>query len=291
MSAEDTSPLVSPEWVARRLDQPDQVLIEVDDRPGLYHLGHLPGARSVHLAGDLQDAVHRDAPTPEAMVGLWQRLGITPSSTVIFYGDLHNWLAAYGYWLFTSYGLPDVRLLDGGRQAWLAEKLPLTQLVPGTPDNVSVPSPSFREERRAERTDAVQAARTGLLLDVRSPEEYVGDWLTEPEFSGEVAHRAGHIPGARSVPWDTVIDQRGRIKPVEELRHIYAAAGLRPDTEVVTYCRIGERSAHTWFVLHELLGHRPVRNYDGSWTEWGSMMRMPIQLGPEPGTLPAGFTG
>jgi thiosulfate/3-mercaptopyruvate sulfurtransferase len=245
----------------------------------------------VELAGDLQDAVHRDVPTPEAMVRLWKRLGITEHSTVVFYGDLHNWLAAYGYWLFTGYGLRDVHLLDGGRQAWLTEKMPMTQLLPVTPDVTHMASPRFDEERRAGRTDVVEAVRTGLLLDVRTPEEYVGDWLTEQEFPGEVAHRPGHIPGARSLPWDTAIDQRGRIKPVEDLRKAYAAAGLSDDIDVVTYCRIGERSAHTWFVLHELLGHRSVRNYDGSWTEWGSMTRMPIQMGPEPGVLPAGFTG
>lgn len=291
MSAPGAGPLVGTAWVAERLGRAELVLVEVDDRPAVYHLGHPPGARSVDLAADLQDPVHRDVPTPEAMGRLWRRLGIGPASTVVFLGDLHNWLAAYGYWLFKSYGCADVRLLDGGRQAWLAEGLPLTREVPPAADPPPPPTPRFGDQWRADRSATVRAARGGLLLDVRTPEEYLGEWLTEPEFPGEAAHRAGHIPGAVSMPWDGAIDLDGRFRPVDELRQAYAAAGLRPGVEVVTYCRIGERSAHTWFVLHELLGHRPTRNYDGSWTEWGSMIRMPIQLGAEPGVLPEGFTG
>lgn len=280
MSAADTDRsrvLVDPDWVVKRLGQPGLVLVEVDDRPALYQLGHPPGARLVGWAEDLQDPVRRDVPTPEAVVGLWRRIGVHEGCTVVFYGDLNNWLAAYGYWLFKAYGLPDVRLLDGGRQDWLAGGLPLTREVPPVPADGPVPAPRLRAAWRAERADVVRAARAGCLLDVRTPQEYVGEWLSEPEFPGEAAHRPGHIPGAVGMPWDAAVDVEGRIKSTEELRALYEAAGVRPEVPVVTYCRIGERSAHSWFVLHELLGYDRVRNYDGSWTEYGSLVDVPVQ--------------
>ena len=283
--------LVDVDWLAAHLDDPSLVLLEVDDQPALYHRGHPPGAHTVSWQQELQDTIRRDIPTSQAMAELWRRVGIRQESTVVFYGDLNNWLAAYGYWLFTLYGLPNVRLLDGGRQRWVTRHLPMTLQAPPPPAHTGqTPPPTLQAQSRAGRPAVAHAARHGCLLDVRTPEEYTGQWLTEPEFPGEAAHRPGHIPGAVSVPWDLAIDTNGCIKPTKELRHLYTTAGAHPHVPVVTYCRIGERSAHTWIILHDLLAYPDVSNYDGSWTEWGSMNGMPIQLGPKPGALPSEFT-
>lgn len=293
MSTETTThpdALVDPAWICAHLDDPDVVLLEVDQRPALYHRGHIPGAHSVDWNADLQDPIQRDLPTPQQMTQLWSRLGIGDSSTVVFYGDLNNWLAAYGFWLFRSYGLSNLRLLDGGRQRWVAEERPLSREPALSPTLSDVSSPNLDGRQRADRADAAHAARRGDLIDVRTLQEYTGEWLTEPEYPGEAAHRPGHIPGARHVRWDLAIDLDGCFKAPEQLHGRYAAHKVLTDTPIVTYCRIGERSAHTWFVLHELLGHPNVSNYDGSWTEWGSMAGMPIQLGHDPGHLADSFT-
>ena len=282
--------LARPEEVAERLGQPGMVLIEVDDRPELYALGHPPGARLMNWREDLQDPVRRDLPSAGAIKKLWARLGVRSGSDVVLYGDLNNWLAAYAYWVFRSYGLTGVRLLDGGRQAWVAEGRPLTTDTPPAPGGGDVPDPVFTADWRADRTDVIRAAHAGALLDARTPQEYTGEWLTEPQFPGEAAHRAGHIPGATSLPWEDAVGLDGYLKPLEVLQQQYATAGLHHDLPIVTYCRIGERSAHTWIVLHELLDYPRVRNYDGSWTEWGSMTRMPIQLGHDRGLMSAEFT-
>lgn len=279
--------LVDVDWLAEHLDNAALVVVEVDDQPGLYHRGHIPGAYAVNWRTELQDPVRRDIPNPEAMARLWERLGIAADSTVVFYGDLHNWLAAYGYWLFTLYGLSSVCLLDGGRQHWVTRDLPMSVHIPSpTPPSGQVPIAVLQARYRAGRGDVIRAARHGNLVDVRTPQEYTGQWLTEPEFPGEAAHRRGHIPGALSVPWDRAIDSDGCLKSVEQLRRLYESAGVHTQMPIVTYCRIGERSAHTWIVLHELLSYTQVSNYDGSWTEWGSMTGMPIALGHEPGALP-----
>jgi len=280
--------LVGIQWVEDHLADPSLVLLEVDERPALYELGHVPGARRLDWASDLQDPVRRGIPDAEAMSGLWERAGVREDSTVVFYGDLNNWLAAFGYWLFSAYGLRSVRLLDGGRQAWVTSGRALSRESPPARRDGLVPEPRFRPELRADRDYVARAAREGQLVDVRTPEEYVGDWLSEPEFPGESAQRPGHIPGAVNVPWDEVLQLDGTLRSDAELTGLYAAAGLSPQAETVSYCRIGERSAHTWFVLHEILGWPTVRNYDGSWTEWGSMVGMPVALGPAPGRFPDG---
>ncbi len=274
--------LVDTAWLAERLGDPDVVVVEVDERPLVYRLGHVPGSHCLDWHGDLQDPVARDLPTPEAMQRLWRRLAIHDGSTVVFYGDNSNWYACFGAWLFRHNGLADVRLLDGGRQAWLAEDRPLTAEEP--PENVaqSAPAPLPGHAVRARWQDVAAAGRGVQILDVRTPAEYRGDLLTEPGYPHEGAQRAGHIPGALNVPWDISVGADGRLLPDQALRQVLADRGVDLERPAITYCRIGERSAHTWFVLHEVLGLPDVRNYDGSWTEWGSMVGMPIALGPEP---------
>lgn len=278
--------LASADWLLEHLDDPDLVLLEVDDLPDLYHRGHLPGAQPLDWFTDLQHPVQRDLPDSDALEKLWTRLGVTPRSTVVLYGDLHNWLAAYGYWLFRMAGLSDVRLLDGGRQIWIERGLTITTDQPAPHRHAKVPAVTWSRQHVARRQEVLRAARAGQLLDVRTPQEYTGEWLTEPEFPGEAAHRPGHIPGAFNLPWDFAVDNDGLLRSTSALKNLVAAAGLSKDAQVVTYCRIGERSAHTWIVLHDLLGHPHVANYNGSWTEWGSMTGMPIELGRSRGRMP-----
>lgn len=282
--------LVDLAWLEDHLGDPSLVLLEVDDRPALYDLGHVPGAQRLDWATDLQEPVRRDVPDAGAVARLWERTGVREDSTVVFYGDLNNWLAAFGYWLFSAYGLEGTRLLDGGRQGWVTTGRPLSRETSAPRRGGVVPEPVFRAELRADRADVVRAAREGYLLDVRTREEYFGEWLSEPEFPGESAQRPGHIPGAVSVPWDEALEADGVLKSDEELTRFYGAAGISTAAETVAYCRIGERSAHTWFVLHEVLGWPEVRNYDGSWTEWGSMVGMPVELGADRGRMPEGFS-
>lgn len=276
--------LVDGDWLQERLDDPELVILEVDQRPLVYELGHIPGAYCLDWHSDLQNPVVRDIPTPESIELLWQRIGVTKRSTVVFYGDLSNWYPGFGLWLFKLYGLDDVRLLDGGRQLWLAEDRPLSHEAPAAAQIADVPSARLRPELRALWHDVAEGVGVGAqLLDVRTPAEYRGDVLAEPGYAQEGSQRAGHIPGALNLHWDTVLGDDGRIRPDEDLRALLAELGVDLDAPVVTYCRIGERSAHTWFVLHELLDVEDVRNYDGSWTEWGSMIGMPIMRGTEPG--------
>jgi thiosulfate/3-mercaptopyruvate sulfurtransferase len=274
-------PLVSTAWMQDHLADPDLVVLEVDEQPLIYAVGHIPGAHNVDWRRDLQAHPTRDIPGPEAIGQLWQRLGITRASTVVLYGDKNNWYACFAYWLFALYGLQRMALLDGGRQLWLTQHRPTTTDI--SPDaDATPPSPHQLDlASRATWQSVLDAAPDTVLLDVRTPAEFSGELLTEPGYPLEAAQRPGHIPGARSAPWNHATNPDGTFLTRDALHEVYAAHGVTPDRPVISYCRIGERSAHTWFVLHELLDHPNVKNYDGSWTEWGSMIAMPVELGAD----------
>lgn len=276
--------LVSTAWLAEHLGDAGLVVAESDEDVLLYETGHIPGAVKLDWHTDLNDPVTRDYVDGGRFAELMAERGVARDTTVVLYGDKSNWWSAYALWVFTLFDHPDVRLLDGGRAAWIEEQRPLTRDIP-TPARASYPV--------VERVDApIRAYREDVLahlgkplIDVRSPQEYSGELLHMPDYPQEGALRGGHIPGAHSVPWARAAEPDGRFRGVEELRAIYEGeAGLHSDDEVVVYCRIGERSSHTWFVLTHLLGYQNVRNYDGSWTEWGNAVRVPIVQG----TAPAG---
>jgi len=271
--------LVSTEWVATHLDDPDVVIVESDEDVLLYDLGHIPGAVKIDWHSDLNDPLIRDYLSPEAFARLLSGKGIRRDHTVVFYGDNFNWWAAYALWVFELFGHPDTRLMDGGRQKWLAEERPFVAQVPTrTPVEYPVP-PRQDDPIRAFRDDVVaHMQRGGRLVDVRSPQEYSGELLHMPDYPQEGALRGGHIPGAVSVPWRRAVNDDATFKGIDELREIYGVeVGLDREEEVIAYCRIGERSSHTWFVLRHLLGYPRVRNYDGSWTEWGNLVGAPIE--------------
>jgi thiosulfate/3-mercaptopyruvate sulfurtransferase len=244
----------------------------------------------VHIdwRGDLQDDTQRDYITPEHFAEVCRRNGITPDTTVIFYGYKSNWWACYALWAFRLFGHTRVKVLDGGRDKWVAEKRPLTREKP-KPARSEYPAPARRHdaEIRAFFEDTLAHAKAAKpLIDVRSPKEFTGELTHMPEYPQEGVLRGGHVPGARSVPWKTAANDDSTFKPREELEKIYTQnLGLKPESDIVAYCRIGERSSHTWFVLTYLLGYKKVRNYDGSWTEWGNRVRAPIAKGAEPGSL------
>ncbi len=273
--------LAGTDEVAGRLTDAGIRILEVDEDTEAFSRGHLPGALGIHWKNDLQDPVRRDFIGPEAFAGLMDRLGIKRDTEVILYGGTNNWFAAYAYWYFRYYGHANVRLMDGGRKKWELEARPLTTEVtkPSQTTGYTVASAdaAIRALRGFVETEVVSKPGFGLV-DVRSPEEYRGELLAPPHLPQEQAQKPGHIPGARNIPWAKAVDQQtGAFLPEDQLRSLYEGQGLTPDLEVVAYCRIGERSAHTWFVLHELLGYPNVRNYDGSWTEWGSMIGVPIE--------------
>ncbi|MFI6130914.1 sulfurtransferase [Micromonospora sp. NPDC051141] len=274
--------LVSAEWAEKNLDVPGVVFVEVDEDTSAYDTGHIAGAIKLDWKTDLQDQVRRDFVNQEQFAKLLSERGIANDDTVILYGGNNNWFAAYAYWYFKLYGHRDVKLLDGGRKKWELDARPLvtdavtrraTQYVAQAPDT----------SIRAFRDEVVDAIGTKNLVDVRSPDEYAGRLLAPAHLPQEQAQRAGHVPTAISVPWSKAANEDGTFKSDDELRKIYADAGLDAGRETIAYCRIGERSSHTWFVLQELLGHRNVKNYDGSWTEYGSLVGVPVALGDEPG--------
>ena len=270
--------LVTTDWLADRLGTDGVVVAEVDENPDLYDEGHIPGAVKLHWRDDLQDPVQRDIVGREAFERLLGERGIGNDTTVVLYGDKNNWFAAYAYWYLKIYGHADVRILDGGRQKWIDEERELTTEAP-VPAAVAYFAKDPDESIRSRRDDVLAGlgAEGRALVDVRSPQEFSGELMAPPGYEQEGASRTGHIPSAQSIPWAQAVRDDGTFKSPDELRELYGAKGVTPDKEVVAYCRIGERSAHTWFVLRELLGYPDVKNYDGSWTEWGNLVDVPIE--------------
>jgi thiosulfate/3-mercaptopyruvate sulfurtransferase len=271
--------LVSTEWVAGHLEDPGVRVVESNEDPLLYSSGHIPGAVEVDWTRDLNDPVRRDYLDREGFQALMRRLGITRDTTVVFYGDRNNWWATYAFWVFQLFGHDKARIMDGGRIKWLNEKRLLTRDVP-TYSESDYEAPERDDTRiRAFRDQVLgHVEKKRPLIDVRSPAEFSGERLHMPEYPNEGALRGGHIPGAANIPWARAVAEDGTFKSAEELRALYEQeAGLQPQDDVVVYCRIGERSSHTWFVLTHLLGYRQVRNYDGSWTEWGNLVGVPIE--------------
>ncbi|MEI5582983.1 MULTISPECIES: sulfurtransferase [unclassified Agromyces] len=278
--------LVTTDWLAEHLGRPGLVVVESDEDVLLYETGHIPGAVKVDWHTELNDPVVRDYVSSERFAELLGSKGISRDSTVVIYGDKNNWWAAYALWVFTLFGHDDVRLLDGGRDKWIAEGRPLTTDAPEV-EAVEYPVVERDDSRVRAFKDDVLAHLGKPLIDVRSPEEYSGERTTMPAYPEEGALRAGHIPTAASVPWARAAAEDGTFRTRAELDAIYRGeAGLQEGDEVIAYCRIGERSSHTWFVLTHLLGFDRVRNYDGSWTEWGSAVRVPIVTGTERGEAP-----
>jgi thiosulfate/3-mercaptopyruvate sulfurtransferase len=279
--------LVTTGWLAEHLDDQGLVVIESDEDVLLYDTGHIPGAIKVDWHTELNDQLTRDYLGPEEFAELCSAKGIGRDDTLVFYGDNYNWWAAYALWVFSLFGHNDLRLLNGGRQKWVSEGRPLVRDVPQRPRTQYPVVDRGDGQIRAFRDDVVAHVTAGHpLIDVRSPGEYTGELLSMPDYPQEGALRGGHIPGAVSMPWKSAANDDGTFKSVEELAAIYKdGLELTEADDVVAYCRIGERSSHTWFVLHHLLGFPTVRNYDGSWTEWGNMVRAPIAKGSEPGHI------
>jgi thiosulfate/3-mercaptopyruvate sulfurtransferase len=271
--------LVTADWAEQNLDTNGIVFVEVDEDTTAYDAGHIPGAVKINWKTELQDPVIRDFVDKGAFEKLLSDKGISNDDTVVLYGGNNNWFAAYAYWYFKLYGHENVKLLDGGRKKWELDGRPLTT------DEVKRPATSYTAKQdqdttiRAFRQEVVDAIGNKNLVDVRSPDEFAGKILAPAHLPQEMAQRPGHIPSALNVPWSKAANEDGTFKSDDELRELYKAAGLDPSKPTIAYCRIGERSSHTWFVLHELLGYSDVKNYDGSWTEYGSLVGAPIELG------------
>ncbi len=273
--------LVTTEWAREHLDDPKVRFLEVDVDTDSYDKGHLPGATGVNWKSQLTDAVRRDLVSRADLEMLLRDAGIDDDTTIVLYGDNNNWFAAWAYWQLRYQGVDNVRLLDGGRIKVEVDGLPLTTDAPShAAGSVTIPTET-REELRAYRQQVIDGvgAPDRDLVDGRSPEEFRGELSAPAHLPQEAAQKRGHIPGAVNVPWATAVAEDGTFKPIDQLRELYAAKGVDGSDEVVAYCRIGERSSHTWFVLHELLGYENVRNYDGSWTEYGSLVGVPIETG------------
>jgi thiosulfate/3-mercaptopyruvate sulfurtransferase len=275
-----TDRLASTEWVAEHRDDPGVRLVESNEDPILYSTGHIRNAAEVDWTRDLNDQVRRDYLDQAHFEELMSQLGVTPDTTIVFYGDKNNWWAAYALWVFGLFGHENTRIMDGGRQKWILENREMTKEVPQFPRTSYRARARDDETNRAFRNDVFRHLDSGgKLIDVMSPQEYSGERLHMPEYPTEGALRGGHIPTAKNVPWARAVNtEDGTFKSAEELFSIYRGeAGVSPDDDVVAYCRIGERSSHTWFVLKYLLGYGKVRNYDGSWTEWGNLVGAPIE--------------
>ncbi|WP_405602088.1 sulfurtransferase [Streptomyces sp. NBC_01410] len=272
--------LVDTEWLAAHLDDGTVRVIDVDEDTSAYEQGHIPGAVGWNWARDLHAAVGRDYVDREALGQLLGRAGVEDDTTVVLYGGNNNWFAAYAYWILRLRGFNRVKLLDGGRKKWELEARELTQEVMDRPRTgfavTGQENPQFRA-LRAEVLDSLGSS--ARMVDVRSPEEYRGERLAPVHLPQEQAQVPGHIPGAANVPWAQAANDDGTFKSADELKELYARQGITSDREIIAYCRIGERSSHTWFALHELLGYPDVKNYDGSWTEYGSLVRAPVEMG------------
>jgi thiosulfate/3-mercaptopyruvate sulfurtransferase len=268
--------LVDTEWVAQHRNDPKVKLVEVDVDTSAYRQGHVPGAIGWNWSTQLEDQVRRDIPSKESWEKLLSESGITNDDTIIFYGDNNNWFAAFAYWVAKMYGHQNVKLMNGGRKKWELEKRDLVT------DEAKVTASQYKVAKtdtslRALQNDVAGHIGKGALVDVRSPAEFTGEVLAPPGLQ-ETAQRGGHVPGAKNIPWLQAVNEAdGTFKSAQELKERYEREGITPDKDVIAYCRIGERSSHTWFALHELLGYPKVRNYDGSWTEWGSMIGVPIE--------------
>jgi thiosulfate/3-mercaptopyruvate sulfurtransferase len=271
--------LVDTQWVEDHLNDDSIRIVEVDENPALYAESHIPGAIGFDWKLDLQDLVKRDFLGPEAFGRLMGDRGISNDHTIVLYGDRNNWFAAYTYWYLRYYGHDKVKLMNGPREKWISENRPTSHEVPSyEPVEFSVTATDEAIRARREEVLAALQAASHRLVDVRSPQEFSGELIAMPGYEQEGAQRAGHIPGAASVPWAQAVREDGTFKSREELQELYTGKGvINGDTPIIAYCRIGERSAHTWFVLHELLGRDDVRNYDGSWTEWGNLVDVPIE--------------
>jgi thiosulfate/3-mercaptopyruvate sulfurtransferase len=271
--------LVSTDWVADHINDSNVRIVESNEDPLLYPSGHIANAVQVDWTNDLNDQLRRDYLGKSGFESLMSRIGVTPDTTIVFYGDKNNWWAAYAFWVFQLFGHTNAKLMDGGRAKWEAENRPTTRDVPNFSATDYTAASRDDNQWRAFR-DQVLAHQDGAkpLIDVRSPAEFSGEKLHMPDYPQEGALRGGHIPGAKNIPWSRAANEDGTFKSAADLRAIYEGeAGLAADKDIITYCRIGERSSHTWFVLHYLLGYNNVRNYDGSWTEWGNLVNVPIE--------------
>jgi thiosulfate/3-mercaptopyruvate sulfurtransferase len=270
--------LVETDWVAEHLDDDSVRIVEVDENPALYAESHIPGAIGFDWKTDLQDQVKRDFLGLEDFGALMSSRGISNDHTVVLYGDRNNWFAAYTYWYFLYYGHDKVKLVNGPREKWIAEGRETSTEVPDYPAATFTAQPGDNAIRAFRDEVSVAIESPTNLVDVRSPQEFSGELIAMAGYEQEGAQRGGHIPGAASVPWAQAVNEDGTFKSEDELRELYTSKGvLDGENPVIAYCRIGERSAHTWFVLHELLGQDDVKNYDGSWTEWGNLVGMPIE--------------
>ena len=272
--------LVSTEWVEQHLNDPKVRLIESNEDTLLYASGHIPGSVHVDWTADLNDQIRRDYISREGFESLMSRIGVTKDSTVVFYGDKNNWWACYAFWVFQLFGHTNAKVMDGGRVKWLKENKPVSRDVPSYPKTAFKASERNDAPIRAFRDDVfAHVKKQGQLVDVRSPEEYAGTRLHMPDYPNEGALRGGHIPGAKSIPWAKAINpDDGTFKSAADLKKLYCEDNkLSPSGDTIAYCRIGERSSHTWFALTYLLGFQKVRNYDGSWTEWGNLVGVPIE--------------